>query len=512
MSFKSRVRKRSIIIAIIPLILACAFFMKLRVDDLHDEIKKDLKETSYVVANTPLVQKTLAERKNDFEIQNYVKKFADKFKNVDIIVVGDMTGQKYSHLDVSQIGHKYVNTDNRDVIKYGTSYYSTMQGSMGVTVRYFDPIYYKDKQVGFVMVGKYLKDVESVTNKVIFITICLFILILPITILLSETFARKIKKEMLGMEPDEIARLYNEKKIILDSIDEGVIAIDTNNKILEINDNCFKMFDTLNIEELIEKLSNFIDKKKSIEMKEITLSGEKVFVNLSFIKEKGKYLGAVITLMKSENINRLAREITGIDGLLKNIRANVHEFKNKLHVILGLINLEEYNEAKKYISDCQKEVLENTTNVAKIKDNLISAMLLSKKLIANEKNIEFIINDDSYMMSSHGRVTSIDIITILGNLIENAFDACVEKEGSGIVEVYIYEDDKAINIEVKDNGKNIKKNIKDSLFENGVTSKGEGRGIGLSTVKGRIDLYGGSIKINENKKNKKFIINILKEG
>ena len=176
MSFKSRVRKRSIIIAIIPLILACAFFMKLRVDDLHDEIKKDLKETSYVVANTPLVQKTLAERKNDFEIQNYVKKFADKFKNVDIIVVGDMTGQKYSHLDVSQIGHKYVNTDNRDVIKYGTSYYSTMQGSMGVTVRYFDPIYYKDKQVGFVMVGKYLKDVESVTNKVIFITICLFIL------------------------------------------------------------------------------------------------------------------------------------------------------------------------------------------------------------------------------------------------------------------------------------------------------------------------------------------------
>ena len=187
-----------------------------------------------------------------------------------------------------------------------------------------------------------------------------------------------------------------------------------------------------------------------------------------------------------------------------------HNFET--HVILGLINLEEYNEAKKYISDCQKEVLENTTNVAKIKDNLISAMLLSKKLIANEKNIEFIINDDSYMMSSHGRVTSIDIITILGNLIENAFDACVEKEGSGIVEVYIYEDDKAINIEVKDNGKNIKKNIKDSLFENGVTSKGEGRGIGLSTVKGRIDLYGGSIKINENKKNKKFIINILKEG
>ena len=67
MSFKSRVRKRSIIIAIIPLILACIFFMKLRVDDLNDEIKQDLKEISYVIANTPLVQNTLEKRKNNFE-------------------------------------------------------------------------------------------------------------------------------------------------------------------------------------------------------------------------------------------------------------------------------------------------------------------------------------------------------------------------------------------------------------------------------------------------------------
>ena len=108
MSFKSRVRKRSIIIAIIPLILACIFFMKLRVDDLNDEIKQDLKEISYVIANTPIVQNTLEQRKNNFEIQSYVSKFVKNFKNIDIIVVGDMTGEKYSHLDVNQIGQKCI--------------------------------------------------------------------------------------------------------------------------------------------------------------------------------------------------------------------------------------------------------------------------------------------------------------------------------------------------------------------------------------------------------------------
>ncbi|MGG7078115.1 ATP-binding protein [Clostridium sardiniense] len=512
MSFKTRIRKRSIIIAAIPLVLTFAFFMNLRVDDIKDGIKKDLKEIAYVVSNTPLVQEKLAHKENDFSIQKYVEGYIERFNNVDIIVVGDMSGEKYSHLDSSQIGKKYVNTDNRDVIEYGSSYYSTMKGSMGVTLRYFEPVYYNGQQVGFVMVGKYLKDVQTLTNKVIGGALLLFIIIITITIFLSESFARKIKREMLGMEPDEIARLYNEKKIILDSIDEGVIAIDNHNKILEINDNCLKMFDNLNIDELIDKLDEYIKKHESVRMKEINLSGEKIFINLSFIKEQGKYLGAVITLLKGENINRLAREITGIDGLLKSVRANVHEFKNKLHVILGLINVEEYEEAKKYIYDCQKEVLENSTNVANINDNLISAMLLSKKLIAKERNIDFIIDESSYMKENHGNITSVDLITILGNLIENAFDACVENENESFVKVFIDESDKEIEIEVSDNGNKINKSIKDKLFENGVSSKGEGRGIGLSTVKGRVDLYEGSIEIKEYRKHKKFKVVIQRMG
>ena len=508
MSFKRRIRKRSILIAAIPLILSWTFFLKIRVDDINDRIKQDLKQTSFVVSSTPTVQENLEERKNDFTIQNYVKKYMETFENVDIIVVGDMTEEKYSHLDESQIGKKYVNSDAKRVVKTGESYYSTMKGSMGVTLRYFEPVYYKGKQVGFVMVGKYLKDVEAVTNRIIYIGLFSLVVVMIITIFLSESFARKIKKEMLGMEPDEIARLYNEKKVILNTISEGIIAIDKNKKILEINDNCLKIFENLNIDELIEKLSYYIDKKESIDMKEFNISGEKTFITLDFIKDEDRELGALITLVKSEDINRVAREITGIDELLKNIRANVHEFKNKLHVILGLINIEEYEEAKKYIAECQEEVLKSSTRVANINDNFISAMLISKKLIANENNISFRIDEKSYMKESHGNISSVDLITILGNLIENAFDACLEKEGQGQVDVFIDEDEENVIIEVSDNGKKIDEEIKDDIFKNGVSSKGKGRGIGLSTIKGRVDLYGGNIEIKEFKKQKKFRITI----
>ena len=157
------------------------------------------------------------------------------------------------------------------------------------------------------MVGKYFKDIKSLTIKIIGVSLFLFVIVLIITILLSGNLAKKIKKEMLGMEPEEIARLYNEKKIILDSISEGIIAIDNENKILEINNNCLKMFENLNINELIGKLSSYIEKREKIKMKEVYLSGEKVFVNLEFIEEQDKHLGAVITLLKAENINLLVK-------------------------------------------------------------------------------------------------------------------------------------------------------------------------------------------------------------
>ena len=512
MSFKRRIRKRSMLIATIPLILFCTFFLKIRVEDINSVIETDLRETAFVVSSTPTVQDKLSEHKNDFSIQNYVKKYMDKFENVDIIVVGDMTGEKYSHLDTAQIGQKYVNNDNERVLKFGESYYSTMKGSMGVTLRYFEPIFHNGKQVGFVMVGKYLSDVKALTNRVIGIGIFVFIVVLIITMFLSETFARKIKKEMLGMEPDEIARLYNEKKVILNSISEGIIAIDKNNKILEINDNCLKIFENLNIDELIEKIDPYIERNEEIVMKEFNICGEKTFINLGFIKDNNRELGALITLVRGEDINRVAREITGIDEVLKNIRANVHEFKNKLHVILGLINIEEYEEAKKYIAECQDEVLKQSTRVANINDNFISAMLISKRFIADEKNILMRVNDKSYMKESHGNISSVDLITILGNLIENAFDACLEKEGSGLVEVYLYEDEENVIMEVSDNGKKIEVDIKDKLFQNGVSSKGVDRGIGLSTVKGRVDLYGGNIEIKEYRKLKKFKIILKRRG
>ena len=163
--FKSTIILGAVTITFIPLVLSYIIFVSSKISDTHQEIKNTLKEIGNIISKNEVVKEKLYNRDNDKSIQEYSKIFIENFNDVDIIVVGDMTGEKYSHLDEKQIGQIYVNDDNMDVINKGIRYYSTMEGSMGITLRWFEPIFYNNQQVGFVMVGKYEKDIDIITSK-----------------------------------------------------------------------------------------------------------------------------------------------------------------------------------------------------------------------------------------------------------------------------------------------------------------------------------------------------------
>jgi two-component system CitB family sensor kinase len=182
-----------------------------------------------------------------------------------------------------------------------------------------------------------------------------------------------------------------------------------------------------------------------------------------------------------------------------------------LHVIVGLLQLKEYDETIKYIRKIQKVKENNTVKSLNIDDYYVRALILSRELVAKERNIELMITKDSFLYEKHNFVDSYDLVTILGNLIENAFEACIiVEEDFRKVEVSLWEDDTKIKIMVKDNGKSIDKDMKEKLFIEGESSKGQGRGTGLYLVKSRVELYNGDIKIVEDENEKSFVITILK--
>lgn len=511
LNFKKKVIISGILIAFIPLILSYGIFINDKLSTIDGRIRNNLKSTAINISENETIKKFLYNKEQNKEIQDYSESLISVIEDIDIIVICDMNGEKYSHLDRSQIGEIFVNPDKESVLKNGDSYYSLMEGSMGKTLRWFQPIMYNDEQVGFVMVGKYYSDIMSINSHTKRSYVYLFITTIIISVIGSSIFAAKIKKDILDMEPEEIATLYNQKKIILNSVQNGIIALDKNNTITEMNKSCYELFNDFSSDKLIEKLKTYIDAKKSLKMKEILVENQKVFVNLDPIIESNKYLGVVIILSNRESIQKIAREITGVDEVIKNLRVNVHEFKNNMHVILGLIQLEQYDQAKEYILKLQKIEEDNENEFFEIDDYYVRALLLSRKLIAKERKVEFVLTEDSVLNSDHGLIDSDDIITILGNLIENAFEACVLSNDSyKRVEVSIYEDDEKIEIQVTDNGLKIDNEIRENMFEEGISSKGEGRGTGLSLVFNRVELYDGIIYVKQYEKIKTFNVVILK--
>ncbi|EHA1006912.1 sensor histidine kinase [Clostridium perfringens] len=509
--FENKILLWAILITFIPLALSFTLFIEDKLSYMDEDVRNTLKETAFSISEIPFIQEDLSNGEINSRIQEYTKHFIEAINDVDIIVVADMRGVKYSHLDEKQIGQVFVNEDKKEVLTQGSSYYSLMKGSMGETLRWFQPVMYNGKQVGFIMVGKYYNEIQLLTHKTLIKYMGLFILVFLITILISKLFARKVKKAILGMEPEEIAALYKEKKIILNTVSEGIIALNKNNEITEINDNCYKLIDGFSKYKVLKKLLPYIEENKPVEMKEIILQGKKVFVTIQPIMKKGEYLGSVITLMDRNDIRKIAKEITGVDEVVKNLRANVHEFRNNLHVILGLIQLGEYEEARKYILKTQKVHENNSLKFSNVEDYYVRGLLLSRELVAKERGVNFVLTEESFLFGNHNYVDSYDIVTILGNLIENAFDSCVcSSSDNKEVEVTLYEDDEKIELQVRDNGKPIDNNIKERIFELGVSSKGEGRGTGLSLVKNRVELYDGCIDIEEFNEEKIFIITILK--
>ena len=509
--FKSTIILGAVTITFIPLVLSYIIFVSSKISDTHQEIKNTLKEIGNIISKNEVVKEKLYNRDNDKSIQEYSKIFIENFNDVDIIVVGDMTGEKYSHLDEKQIGQIYVNDDNMDVINKGIRYYSTMEGSMGITLRWFEPIFYNNQQVGFVMVGKYEKDIDIITSKTKLTYSLLFIFSISLSIIGAKILADKTKKSILNMEPVEIAALYREKNIIIDSVNDGIISLNKNKKIVEINKACYKLFDDFKVEDILEKINVYIDNKEEVEMKEFVIKGKKIFITIKNIKLGDNCLRTIITLVDKNPINKIAKEITGVDEIIKNLRANVHEFKNSLYVILGLLEINAYDDAKKYILKIQK-LQENAINkFASIEDKYVRGLLVSRELVAKERKIDFLLTEESFLEENHGIIDSNDIVTILGNSIENAFEACSLCENiKKRVEVSLYEDEYVIEIQVRDNGKNIDRKIRDTLFSEGISSKGEGRGTGLYLVKNRVEIYNGSIDIEEFGDEKIFVVTILK--
>ncbi len=226
------------------------------------------------------------------------------------------------------------------------------------------------------------------------------------------------------------------------------------------------------------------------------------------------FLSRVLFRKIKKEFYTFAEDFEGTKFLVDSMRANNHDFTNKLHVILGLIQIGEYDRAVSYIENISIIQKETVSRVMHAVDNpSFSALLIGKIARASECNVKFVLKEDMVFSSDDIDLPSEALVTITGNLIDNALDAMntsevMSKNDRSLI-FGVYTQPGQLLITVQDTGNGIPDKIKDKVFENGFSTKGSGRGVGLYHTKQLVESLGGSISFeSQNGKGTCFMVSL----
>ena len=439
----------------------------------------------------------------------YIQPIAEKTRlatGVAYIVVMDMDRIRFSHPVRDRIGKEFTDQDVGAALA-NHEYVSRAEGVLGHAIRAFVPIKVEEgtRQVGVVVVGVLTPNVIQVLHQVSLEVYSFIVVGLIIGLGGSLLLARNIKRAMFSMEPEEIARILQERTAIFQSMDEGVMAIDTGSRITVFNDGArrlLKLDDDVAGRPVAEvvpntKLPRVLETGEPEHNQELLIKDTIVISNRVPVKVDGVIVGAVATFRDKTEVNALAEELTGIKTFVEAQRVQNHEYMNKLHTIAGLIQLKHYEQAMDYIFDITEEQQKITSLVSKrINDYRLAGMLLGKYARAKELKINFIIDPSSYLGKLPSTISSNALVIIAGNLLENAFDAVrTEMDEKRKVFFTIMETEDSLVMEVRDWGSGIEQGLEQKIFEHGYSSKGQSRGIGLFLVLKTLTSMNGDIKV-----------------
>lgn len=491
--------------SLIPLLLALSILHFSFVDSFEDQIAVQAMDIATLASQRIDVRGGYSSETPDRVLQPIAEDIR-KNTHAAFVVFLNMEGKRYSHPNEALIGLPFTGGDEGPALE-GKSYTSKAVGISGPSVRAFAPVYNDSHLIGAVAVG-YFEPGISLTLAKIYKS---FYTVIPLSffliVLFSILLANNIKNLLFGMEPLAIATLLKERDGMLQSVKEGIIAIDQDSKITVINQaaqNLFPLgteFVGRNISELIplSQLPFVMNTQQPLEDEQLLINGNIVLTNRHPLVINNQVMGAIATFRPLSEVNRIAEELTGVRKIVDALRARTHEFLNKLHVISGLIQLEAYGEAKTYISNITyKENFLVSFLIDNIQCSAIVGLLTGKASEALEKQINLEIDRESRLIALPEHFDEHALIVVLGNLIENAFDA-VTHQTKRKVQVLIKQSPTDIVLEVHDSGPGIPTEYRQRVYEAGFTSKEPGHGFGLPNCKNRVQVAGGTISFETDK-------------
>jgi len=455
---------------------------------------------AYAVAATP----DIVEAMDDPDPPKIIQPIAEAIRRsvgADFVVVANKDGIRYSHPNPENIG-KRVSTDPSSALA-GDVYVGYQEGTLGRSLRAKVPILKDGAVLGIVSVGFLDTQLAQKLAQALPTMTLTVLLALVLGIGGSLILARRLDRQTFGLGSREIAGLLEQRDAMLHGIREGVLALDTNGRITLANDEAKRLLglpsavEGASIGKLVPdgRVREVLD-GSALGTDQVMLARDRVLVaNRMPVTVRGSAVGAVVTLRDRTELESVLRELDTERGLAQALRAQAHEFSNKLHVVGGLIELGRLDDAMRFIAETtlvQQELVDLIQQ--RIADPALAALLLAKAALASERHVEFRLAADASLPAHVPDAR--DLITVIGNLVDNAIDAATGPQDAWI-EVSVRTEANGVGVRVRDSGAGIDARAAEEIFREGFTTKRGGThyGLGLALVRQVAQRRGGWVRV-----------------
>jgi two-component system CitB family sensor kinase len=453
------------------------------------------------VADSPDVVEALAGEDPSALIQPYAEQVR-RDTGTDFVVVMELDRTRFSHPDPDRIGERFIG-DLGGAPK-GEVFTQEYTGTLGPSMRAVVPVYDAGEVVALVSVGITVERIDEALRSRLLPIVGAGVLMLGVGLAGAWLISRRLRRQTHGLGEQEMARMYEYYEAVLHAVREGLVLLDDAGRVQLLNDEATRLLDLP--EEVLGWSVLDLDiprplavsvREGRVQPDEIHLVGDRVLVvNQAEARWDGRVVGSVLTLRDHTELQAVSGELDTVRGMAEALRSQNHEAANRLHTVVSLIEIGRADEALEFATaELRSAQVLTDQVVGAVEDPVVAALLLGKSAQAAERGIELRIDPATRVADPF--VEARDMVTLMGNLLDNAFDAVAEAPVKR-VQTCLSVNGSGLRLEVADTGSGLPAGMAERVFERGwSTKRGDvelGRGLGLALVGQVVRKYGGTVE------------------
>ena len=465
--------------------------------DARDAATRRSVAVALAVADSPTVVNAVQQPDPTATLQPYAERVRLD-AGVDFVVVMALDRTRFTHPIESNIGKPFIG-DLGDAPEGGI-FTEQNEGKLGPSMRAVVPVMDGDDVVALVSVGITIASIDAQLRQDVLIVLLVALAVLVAGLLGAWLVSRRLRRQTHGMGEREITRMYEYYSAVLHAVREGLLLVDTEGRVQLVNDEGLRLLG-LEADVVGRRLDDLglapglvaAALGETPESDDLYVAGDRILVvSSSPASWDGRDVGAVVTLRDHTELRSVTGELDAVRGLTDSLRSQTHEAANRLHTVVSLIEMGRPGDAVEFATT-ELEVAQRLTDqvVSAVGDPVVAALLLGKSSEAAERGVDLTVTGE---LAPGAGVPARDLVTVLGNLVDNALDAVADASWKR-VDVVLGGGDDGLRVSVGDSGPGLDAEAAARVLERGWSTKAAGRGVGLALVAQVARRHGGEVRV-----------------